>query len=123
MTACKDKSAIDEQYVVECKDCRQVWQPALRSPLWWLAKQRADKGKLDAPMVSGEKCGCIRPQHEPNAQFRVFGYNDLCEDFDIPCHTFTAAVRKYRDFERHGGFIVFISGVSDEVRQRIDFGF
>jgi hypothetical protein len=120
MTATENTSEI--RYNVFCQDCDQVWTPAVYSPLWWAAKQRADSGKLDALCCTGKQCGCIKPQDMPDAPYRVFGYNDLCEDFDFPLFTFVDAVKKYREFERAGGYVVFIEGISHETRLQIDFG-
>src|SRR5581483_1293270 len=100
-------------YNVHCIACNTVWQPGVRSSLWWQAKRRSEKGKTDALHVSGEECGCVKKRHDPNAPFRVFGFNDMCEDFDIPFYSFTAAVRKYRELKRWSD--VFIEGVSPKV--------
>ncbi len=111
------------KYNVFCRECDQVWTPAHGSPLWWVAKQRADKGYLDAACVSGTECGCKKKQSQPNAPFRVFGYNGFCEDFDIPCNTFTKAVKKFRELAEIGRLnTVFIDGVSERVLHRLEYG-
>jgi hypothetical protein len=109
------------RYNVHCVDCGQVFQPLAKSPLWWQAKQRAEKGYLDALHISGEKCGCEKTRVKPNALFRVFGYNDMCEDFDIPCRTFVEAVRKFISINKEGMNTVFIDGVSNTVQQKLMF--
>jgi len=77
----------------------------------------ADQGFLDAHCCSSEECGCGQPRVSPNAPFRVLGYNDLCEDFDIPCFTFGDAVRT---FMVHKNDIVCIVGVSEAVKIRLE---
>lgn len=109
------------RYCVVCTNCGAVFTPAMRSPLWWMAKQAADKGRLDAIGISGERCGCIRKPEKPEAPFRVFGYDDMCENFDVPCDTFLKAVRLYRKLSRAGGYVMFISGVSEAVRRKMDW--
>ena len=108
----------EERYNVYCMSCDQVWTPAPRSPLWWRAKKAADRGRLDAIYVTGEECGCIQRQCRPDAPFRVFGYDDLLENFDIPCNTFVQAIKTYRNAER-SGCVVFIKGVSAKVEDRL----
>jgi hypothetical protein len=111
------------RYNVFCQQCGSVWQPALKSPLWWQAKQLADTGRLDALCVSPQKCGCVegRPQRNPKAPFRVFGYDGFCEDFDILCTTFVQAAKRFLNSSR-GGDIVHISGVSKRVQDRLEYG-
>ena len=111
----------NETYNVFCLSCDQVFTPVPRSPLWWQAKQRDDRGFLDALTISGEKCGCKPKIHKPHAPFRVLGYDDMCTDFDTPCDTFIKAVKLYRKLVRYG-WVVFISGVSLAVQHRIELG-
>src|SRR3984957_17649397 len=106
----------DVRYNVHCVACDAVCQPPPKSPLWWQAKQRVEHAFLDAWHVCGEKCGCVKQRVRPEAPFRVFGYDDMCRDFDIPFATFTAAVKEFMDANRYG-CIVFIEGVSENVRQ------
>lgn len=106
------------RYNVHCVDCGSVWQPLFKSPLWWQAHQRAEKGYLDALHVSGEKCGCKKPVREPNAPFRVFGYDFECRDYDVPFHSFVAAAKAFISANRSGD-TVFIHGVSDKVQQEL----
>ena len=54
-------------YNGECMDCGQVFTPAGHSPLWWQAKQRADRGFLDALRIRWKSCGCIQEVENPNA--------------------------------------------------------
>jgi hypothetical protein len=114
--------ATDKDYNVVCMSCGQVFTPGAKTPLWWLAKQHADAGHLDVPHIPGERCGCVERRYRPNAPFRVFGYNDLCEDLDIPFDTFMAAVKKYRELRNKGMYVVFISGVSEAVRVKLELG-
>jgi hypothetical protein len=114
-------NAVEEKYNVYCMKCGCVFTPAVKSPLWWRAKQRADKGYLDALPISGEDCGCVERPSCPEAPFRVFGYDDSCVEFDVPRNTFVGAVRLYRRLRRAGGNVVFIDGVSNAVRQKIDW--
>lgn len=105
------------QYNVSCFHCGAIWQPPYRSSLWWRAKQRSDAGFLDALHVSAEDCGCVEKQHRPEANFRVFGYDDFCQNFDLAFDSFVDAVKAYRQYYK--GSIVFIKGVSKAVEQKL----
>ena len=105
-------------YNVVCRTCNHVFSPARKSSLWWRAAKCAEGGRLNAMMISGEECGCVSTPVEPNAPFRLFGYDDLCRPFDIPLARFIDAVRGFKKLERTG-CTVFISGISKEVRDRI----
>jgi hypothetical protein len=105
-------------YNVECMNCGSVWQPLARTPLWWRAKQRADNGKLDAAGATGEECGCIKRVREPNAPFRVFGYDMMCEDFDLPFYRIVDALSTFKKLHADGD-IVFISGISNAVVEKL----
>ena len=113
-------ATLDIVYNVVCSDCSQIFQPRPRSPLWWKAKQAADSGRLDAICISGEECGCVKKEYLPDAPFRVFGYTDMCEDFNVPCTTFVEAVKLYRRLDKEG-CIVFITGVSDVVEDKLKY--
>jgi hypothetical protein len=120
-----EKKEDTNRYNVFCQRCDSVWQPELKSPLWWQAKRLADTGRLDALCVSPEKCGCVQrsSQRNPKAPFRVFGYNCFCEDFDIPCNSFIEAVKKFRDLAEIGRLnTVFIDGISQRVQDRLEYG-
>lgn len=110
----------DVDYNVVCTDCGHVFQPAIGSPMWWQAKKRSTQGFLDALPVSGDKCGCIKKQttkhHHP---FCIFGYNDMFENFSIPCRSFVEAVKKYIELKRECTVEVSIHGVSRAVLQRL----
>ncbi|MCX6703154.1 MAG: hypothetical protein NTV02_00485 [Candidatus Zambryskibacteria bacterium] len=106
------------RYNVHCMECGSVWQPLAKSPLWWAAKQRAEKGFLDALHVSGKKCGCVKEERQPNAPFRVFGYDFDCRDFNIPFTTFMGPVKAFIEANKSGD-VVFIQGVSSSVEQRL----
>jgi hypothetical protein len=113
--------ATDETvYNVECMACGSVFTPTVQSTLWWKAKKRAER-YLDALHVTGEECGCVKKRRDPDAPFRVFGYDGFCQDFDIPFGTFTAAVKKFAELTRSGEFVVFIDGISEAVRRKIEF--
>lgn len=121
-----EKKEDTTRYNVFCERCDSVWQPTLKSPLWWQAKRLADTGRLDALCVSPQQCGCVqsRPQNKPEAPFRVFGFNAFCEDFDFACGTFTEAVKKFLDLNQIGCLnTVFIDGVSDRVVHRLKYGY
>jgi hypothetical protein len=105
-------------YNVECVNCGSIWQPQIKSPLWWRAKKREEDGKLDAVGATGEECGCIKRVSNPNAPFRVLGYDDMGGEFDQPFATFVSAVRAFKN-ARSQGDIVFIMGVSDAVQEKI----
>jgi len=106
------------RYNVVCMACDQVYQPLIKSPLWWRAKKRADEGYLDALHVSGEDCGCVSKIHKPNAPYRICGYDDMCCDYNIPCKTFVQAVTLYRERSRWGD-VVFIHSVSGSVEEKL----
>lgn len=119
-----EKKEDTTRYNVFCQRCGSVWQPELKSPLWWQAKRLADTGRLDALCVSPQKCGCVqsRQQDNPKAPFRVLGYNGFCEDFDIPFQTFTDAVRNYIELNRTNAFVLCIKGVSGRIQDRLEYG-
>lgn len=103
---------------VECRACGTVWSPSFRSPLWWRAKKWDESGHLDALCVSGEDCGCQKKAVQPNAPYRVSGFDDDGKEFDRPFKSFTEAVAAYLT-EARGLSTVFIEGVSPEVEQRL----
>lgn len=104
------------EYLVQCADCGSVFSPYLGSALWWKAKGHAAEGYLDAFRCSGAECGCVKEVKISDAPYRVFGYDDMCYDFDIPCDTFVEAVKAYRD---NWFGVVFITGVSEPVRRKL----
>ena len=101
-------------------------QMALEIANFWVtndmlrAKQKADKGFLDAVYIDGEECGCLPKEkiRRPEAPYRVFGFDLLCEDFDIPFNRMTDAVKKFIELNR-GPDVVFITGVSEAVQERL----
>lgn len=109
------------EYNVWCEHCDAVFQPPVGSALWWQAKQRAEKGFLDAIYVSGVRHGCVtfRETREPEAPYRVFGYDCFLEDYDIPCQNFIEAVKIFKAKCQCCLDVVFISGVSPAVRDRL----
>ena len=111
----------DVLYNVECMNCGSVWQPSVRTSLWWRAHQRAMSGKLDAAGATGEECGCIKPISESKAPYRVFGYDGMCNDFDIPFHRIIDALKTFKKLHDSGD-IVFISGVSRAVSEKLQWG-
>lgn len=110
----------DVRYNVVCNSCGQIFQPAVKRPLWWKAKKRADSGYLDALHISGEECGCVKKPEQPDAPFRVFGFDWDGQKYDIPCETFVEAVRTFRVFNRCGD--AFIKGVSSAVEEKLKWG-
>ena len=116
----KTMNETEALYNVACFDCGDVFQPRIKSPLWWRCKQREDKGFLDAVHVYGEECGC-RPKEvvrNPNAPFRVFGYDMLGENFDMSFNRMTDAMKAFIKLKQ-GPDIVFITGVSKVVQDRL----
>ena len=107
---------------VHCHDCGSVWLAVPQSSQWWRGKRRKEQGYFDAVGVSGEECGCVPVVQEPDAPFRVFGYEDTGKEFDVPFHTFTKAVRALINAKKAGLMDVWISGVSPKVEQRLNFG-
>ncbi len=107
-------------YNVVCRNCNHAFKPTPRSPLWWQADRDAKDhpDRLDAMTISGEKCGCIKKPRDPDAPYRVVGFTDLLEDFDIPFHNFISAVRCFRR-ANCGGATVFITGVCKQVKWRL----
>ena len=108
-------SKAEVRYNVYCMDCGQVFQPLIKSALWWKAKKRSDEGYIDALSVRGKDCGCIEEKREPNAPFRVFGYTEECRDFDYPFQKFTEAVTTFRELNNDAFLTVFITGISPSV--------
>ncbi len=106
-----------DEYNVFCCSCGQTFTPAIKSALWWKAKNRANKGLLDAYRCTSEECGCVQKRDRPNAPFRVFGYGTFGDKFDINCDTFVQAVIAYR---RHKDDVVFIDGVSWVVERKLE---
>lgn len=98
---------METRYNVVCFECGQVWTPDVRSALWWKAKNHAEKGYLDAVNVSGVECGCKNPISEPEAPFRVFGYDDMFNEFNIPYVSLVQAPKKYLELYREGFCTVF----------------
>ena len=111
------------EYAVRCISCEAVFTPGVRSPLWWQAKKYAEAGYIDALPISGENCGCCPKEEksDPNAPYRVFGYDDIGNDFDLPFHSFTEAAKTCRDLNS-SLCVVFISGVSSKVESRLRLG-
>lgn len=115
------KAATEETlYNVSCQRCGNVWTPRLHSALWWKAHQRAQKGFLDAHLATAIECGCVEKRSQPDAPFRVFGYNGFGIEFDAPFQTFTEAVKAFIEGRDSG--VLFIKGVSNRVRDRLDYG-
>lgn len=108
----------DERYNIVCLGCNNIWEPRVKSPLWWKAKARANSGKLDALHVTVEECGCVPGLQEPDAPYRVLGYDDEGYEFDIPFHAPVPAMKKFRELS-NGMNTVFISGVSPAVQVRL----
>lgn len=111
----------DTAYVAHCTRCGAIFTPPPGSSLWWQAKQRAEKGYLDALPVSGEQCGCVRKPLRPEALFRVFGFDYVCTDFDIPCDTFVQAVKIFMELNKSGVNTLYISGVSRVVEEKLTY--
>lgn len=111
---------MDNKHWVECVDCGNVYSPTPKTSAWWQAEQNSREGKNTC--VGAKECGCQqeKPVREPNAPYRVFGYDMLCEDYDIPFHSFTEAVRAFRRLNS-GPDVVFIKGVSRVVEDRLHY--
>ncbi len=106
---------------VQCIDCGSLWTAEEGSPNWWRAKRHIEEGHVDAVAIDGEVCGCVKKSLPTDAPFLVSGYNDLCEDFEIPCTSFTEAIKTYREMD-DGLSVVFIKGVSRKVESRLERG-
>ena len=115
-----DLKETEEEFYVACIRCQHVWAPSARSPLWWRAKKHAGRGYLDALHVTGEECGCVNVEEkrEPDAPYRVLGFDDMGVEFDIPFTSFADAVKAFRNALR-GHCTVFIQGVSPAVEARL----
>ncbi len=105
-------------YNVVCRNCYHLFTPIPRSQLWRRAAKYAEGNRLDAMTISGQECGCVEKIREPDAPFRVLGYTDDLQNYDIPFRTFTGAVRGFRRKYKNGD-TVFIKGVSEEVQWRL----
>jgi len=55
----------------------------------------------------------------PKTNYRVFGYNDMCEDFEYENLTFIKACQLFIKLDRNGMNVVFIDGVSSEVSNKL----
>jgi len=108
-------------YNVVCENCGCIWQPQFHSALWWKAHKRAQEGFLDAYRATGIECGCEQARHRLDAPLRVFGYTMDCQDFDVPFNSFTAAVQFF--IKNRRTCEVFIEGVSESVKDRLQFSF
>ncbi len=94
--------------------CGRVWTPTVGSPLWWKAAKRAKQGYLDALGVSPQECGCEPKTFHPEAPYRIVGYNELCESFDIPLFSLTEAARLYLKLARDwSNTVVFVDKRSE----------
>ncbi|MFZ2523403.1 MAG: hypothetical protein WAW92_03395 [Minisyncoccia bacterium] len=111
----------EARYNLICFSCGSVFQPLPRTSLWWQAKQRAERGFIDALCISAEECGCAKKEVRPDALFRVTGYDGMCDDYDVPFSNFVSAVKYYKDAVEAGD-VVFIVGVSKAVQDRIQWG-
>ena len=108
-------------YNVHCVDCGSFFQPLPKSSLWWQARKREAEGLLGALYIKGEECGCIKEVNQPDAPYRVFGYDDMCRNFDFPFTTFTKAVSTFLELNRDGMYVVFIEGVSKAVEKKLQY--
>ncbi len=106
------------EYWVECTDCGNVYSPVIKSPAWWKAKQKGG-----GAYVGSKECGCRREKTvvRPEAPYRVFGYDLLSEEFDIPFDRMIDAMKAFIRINR-GPDIVFISGIrSKEVQDYLHY--
>ena len=108
-----------EKYTVGCLECGQYWQPAVGSRLWWKAHKLAETGRLDALHITGEECGCCKKTVNPNAPFRVFGFSDMGEEFDVPYNSIVKAAQAFIASSR-AGCVVFISGLSITAERKLE---
>lgn len=108
------------EYNVFCRSCGSTWQPEPRSPLWWRAHQRAQKGFLDAPSVEPERCGCVRTSDTVSGtgQYKVFGFDALRHSFEHRFESFVEAVKAFKRLNSPMS-AVSISGVSPGVERRL----
>jgi len=106
---------------VHCIQCGNVFSPRERTPLWWRAKQRADKGYLDALPCTEKDCGCerVEQKHEPDAPFRVSGFDMELNSFDVGLYTFSEAVKQFRH-SLDNFCTVSIQGVSPSVQRMLE---
>ncbi len=110
----------ETRYNVYCEKCNQIWQPVVHSTLWWKAYKRSEEGFLDAYCATHIEHGCEQEISHPEAPFRVFGFTDDCQDFDIPLYSFSEAIKA---FKRHrDSCTIFIEGVSQRVQNYLQYG-
>jgi hypothetical protein len=109
-----------KEYWVECVDCGSVYRPGPQSPAWWRARQAEEVGR--GAYVDSKMCGCSQEKKaiSPNAPYRVFGYDMLCEDFDYPFFRFTEACKTFKKLNV-GPDVVFITGISNTVLERLKY--
>lgn len=82
------------------------------------------KGYIDAIFVSGKEHGCVETPVDPDAPYRVIGFDFECQNFDIPFHSLFLAVRAMIRLERDLSTVVFVdksetAGISD-IHKRVD---
>jgi hypothetical protein len=107
-------------YNVSCIACGAIWQPEVRSPLWWKAKAKAEKGYLDAPCVSGIECGCEKAPRNPDAPYRVVGVRFDGESYNTPFYSMVKACQCFRQGDATGD-IVAITGISQDAEYKLRY--
>ena len=113
---------MSNDYNVFCRECGKVWQPEESTPLWWKAKKHS-KRYLSALSVSGEECGCNPAKLEPDAPYRVFGYDAYSQTFDLPFWSLVKAVQKYLELSKDHTIEVFFTderGITRNLSRRVE---
>ena len=74
------------EYNVVCTNCGRIFRPEIGSDIWDKANAHAEKGYIDAIYVrGGEECGCVESPADPEAPYRVIGFDFECHEFSLDC--------------------------------------
>lgn len=91
------------KFNVHCPFCGTVWEPQPQTPDWYRAKARWEKGYLDAAAIN---CGCTQTELEPEAPYRVVGYDDMGEGFNHAFFKLVPALKSFLELARSGMYVV-----------------
>jgi hypothetical protein len=60
-------------------------------------------------MITPEECGCRKKIVDPDAPYRVVGYNDWSEEYDIPFYSIVSAIKMFHEMERRCDLAFFVN--------------
>lgn len=106
-------------YAVECLACGDIFEVEA-GPFWDEAHKKFASIPLPGPLfIEGERCGCCKLRRDPEAPYRVFGYNDSFEEFEYPFHDPMRAATQYLLARMNPLLTVFVSGFEGEEHERL----